>query len=56
MAEEPRFSNGLLSTCCVEPSEGILVACGGIDGKVHVFKINKDSGKKTDHTIKVIQK
>jgi len=34
-----------------------LVACGGIDGKVHVFKVNTEAAKKkVDHTIKVIQK
>lgn len=55
IAEEPRFSNGLLATCAIEPSEGRIVACGGIDGKVHLFQVNKET-RKNDHTIKMIQK
>ena len=35
-----------------------MVACGGIDGKVHVFKLNtsENNKKKLDPTIKLIQK
>ena len=40
IAEEPRFSNGSMQTCAVEPTEGRLVACGGLDGKVHIYAIN----------------
>ena len=54
VAEEPRFSNGLLATCAIEESEGRLIACGGIDGKVHVFSVNKQTSKKRDDTIKVL--
>ena len=51
----PRFSNGMLATVAIEPTMGDMVACGGIDGKVHLFKINSDgpkSKKKQDNTIK----
>ena len=55
LAEEPRFSNGTMQTCAIEPSEGKLVGCGGLDGKIHVFYLN-ESSKKEDKTIKMIQK
>ena len=55
IAEEPRFSNGSMQTCAIEPTEGRLVACGGLDGKVHIYEVN-DQSKKEDKTIKMIQK
>lgn len=55
VAEEPRFSNGSMQTCAIEPLEGKLVACGGLDGKVHIYSINQQQ-KKEDKTIKMIQK
>lgn len=45
--EEPKATNGLLMTCAIESKEGKLVACGGIDTKVHIFSINP-SGKKKE--------
>jgi hypothetical protein len=45
--EEPRVTNGLLMTCAIESREGKLVACGGIDTKLHIFQINP-SGKKKE--------
>lgn len=53
LAEEPRFSNGTMQTCAIESTEGRLVGCGGLDGKVHVFYLN-DISKKEDKTIKMI--
>jgi len=38
-------TNGLLMTCSIEGREGKLIACGGIDTKLHIFSINP-SGKK----------
>mmetsp|Transcript_17497 Transcript_17497/g.29463 ORF Transcript_17497/g.29463 Transcript_17497/m.29463 type:complete len:274 (+) Transcript_17497:415-1236(+) len=57
MAEESQISKGLLSTCAIDPIEGKLVACGGIDGKVHVYHLNLEQKKKmNDKTLKVIVK
>jgi hypothetical protein len=53
VAEEPRFSNGSMQTCCVEPLEERLVACGGLDGKIYLYFLN-DVTKKEDKTIKMI--
>ena len=58
MEEKERLSNGLLATCAIEPSEGNLVACGGIDSKVYCFRINDEAMKKkrkNDNTLKLIQ-
>ena len=44
-----------MQVCTVEPTEGKLVGCGGLDGKVHIFYLN-ESSKKEDKTIKMIQK
>jgi hypothetical protein len=56
MAEESRITNGLLSTVTIEPFEGKLVACGGIDGKLHIYQLNLDSKKQNDKITKVIAK
>ena len=45
VVEEPRVTNGLLMTCSIESREGKMVACGGIDTKLHIFSINP-RGKK----------
>ena len=45
--EDPRVTNGALIACDIESKEGKLVACGGIDTKLHVFSINP-SGKKKE--------
>ena len=37
----------MLITCAFEPREGKLVACGGIDTKLHIYAINP-SGKKKE--------
>lgn len=34
-------------TCSIEPREGKVVACGGIDTKLHIYSINP-SGKKKE--------
>jgi hypothetical protein len=47
IAEEPKVTNGLLMTVAIEQKEGKLVACGGIDTKLHLFSINP-SGKKKE--------
>ena len=53
VAEEPRFSNGSMQTCCIDPVDGRLVGCGGLDGKIHIYYLN-DITKKEDKTIKMI--
>ena len=37
-----------MATVCIDPIEGKFIACGGIDGKLHVFKYMEQSktGKK----------
>mmetsp|Transcript_10322 Transcript_10322/g.15811 ORF Transcript_10322/g.15811 Transcript_10322/m.15811 type:complete len:89 (-) Transcript_10322:375-641(-) len=56
MAEEPNVLNGALSTCAIDHYEGRIVACGGIDGVVHIFQANFDQKKKknNDKTLKII--
>ena len=47
MYEDPRVTNGLLIACAIESRECKLIACGGIDTKLHIFSINP-SGKKKE--------
>ncbi len=47
IVEESKVTNGLLMTCAIESREGRLIACGGIDTKLHIFSINP-SGKKKE--------
>ncbi len=47
IVEEPKVTNGLLMTCAFENREGKLLACGGIDTKLHIFSVNP-SGKKKE--------
>lgn len=51
VVEEPKVTNGLLMTCSIEAREGKLVACGGIDTKLHVFSINPSGKKKEKLTL-----
>ena len=51
MCEEPRVTNGLLMTCSIESREGKLIACGGIDTKLHIFSINPSGKKKEKLTL-----
>ena len=37
IVEENEVTNGLLMACAIEHKEGKLVACGGIDTKLHIF-------------------
>lgn len=55
IAEENQVSKGLLSATAIDPVDGKMVACGGIDGKVYVFQLNLDQSKNAnDKTIKLI--
>ncbi len=38
--------NGMLMTCAIESREGQLVACGGMDTKLHIYRINPQGRKK----------
>ena len=49
--EDPNVTNGLLMTCSIESKEGKLVACGGIDTKLHIFSINPSGKKKEKLTL-----
>lgn len=49
--EEPKVTNGLLMTCSFESKEGKLIACGGIDTKLHIFSINPSGKKKEKLTL-----
>ncbi|TNV80634.1 hypothetical protein FGO68_gene9947 [Halteria grandinella] len=49
--EEPKVTNGLLMTCSFESREGKLIACGGIDTKLHIFSINPSGKKKEKLTL-----
>ena len=51
VCEEPRVTNGLLMTCSIESREGKLIACGGIDTKLHIFSINPSGKKKEKLTL-----
>jgi hypothetical protein len=51
VVEEPKVTNGLLMTCSIESREGKLVACGGIDTKLHIFSINPSGKKKEKLTL-----
>jgi hypothetical protein len=43
--EDPSVANSPLNTCTID-REGKLVACGGIDMKIHVFKINNQGNRR----------
>lgn len=49
--EESKVTNGLLMTCAIEQREAKLVACGGIDTKLHIFSINPSGKKKEKLTL-----
>jgi WD40 repeat protein len=50
-AEYPKVTNGQLNTCSIESREGKLIACGGIDTKLHMFSINPSGKKKEKLTL-----
>lgn len=56
-ASEGPISNGAMATCAIDPIEGKFVACGGIDGKLHIFQLvlNQNS-KANDKTMKNIHR
>ena len=59
LEEESGISKGLLATCSIDPCEGRFVACGGIDGKIHVYNFMENTNfkkKKVDQTLKVLSK
>ena len=51
-----------MATVCIDPVEGSYVACGGIDGKIHIFKHlertkqSKKGKEKKDNTLKHLGK
>ncbi len=54
LAEEQNISKGLMATCAIDPVEGKFSACGGMDGKIHVYYFNENNKKLKDNTIKLI--
>lgn len=43
--EDPNVTNSPLNICTID-REGKLVACGGIDMKIHIFGINKQGNRR----------
>lgn len=46
IVEEAKAMNGMLMTCAIESREGQLIACGGMDTKLHIYRINPQGRKK----------
>ena len=57
-SSEGPISNGAMATCAIDPIEGKFVACGGIDGKLHIYQLvlNHPNAKANDKTMKHIHK
>ena len=60
LEEEAKISKGLMATVCIDPIEGRFFACGGIDGKIHVYQFtatpNLSKKSLKDQTVKLIGK
>lgn len=60
LEEEAKISKGTMATVCIDPLEGRFIACGGIDGKIHIYQFMDthkfDKKPLKDATLKLIGK